>query len=58
MSIKELYELAIEMKIQDWDICQVLHTKSGLEIKLKEKENAKYESRIITIKGFENRGDE
>jgi len=57
MSIKELYELAIEMKIQDWDICQVLHTKSGLEIKLKEKENAKYESRIITIKGFENRGD-
>ena len=57
MSIKELYDLAIEMKIQDWDICQVLHTKSGLEIKLKEKENDKYESRIITIKGFENRGD-
>ena len=54
MSIKELFKQAKLMKVEDLEICQVLHTKEGLEIKLKEKD--KFNFHYITISGFENRG--
>ena len=54
MSIKELFKEAKLMKVEDLEICQVLHTKEGLEIKLKEKD--KFNFHFITIPDFRNEG--
>lgn len=47
MTLKELYETAVEMKVEDLEIREINQSNYGLQIKLQEKD--KYNFHIITI---------